>query len=64
MKDIANDHDLHSAMIQEVGGDVVAGYKANENPATPASTMKLIIAEVLLQNNEPLSNTINISSSG
>lgn len=59
---VVQKYHLQSAMIQEVGGSVVASYKADEPPTTPASTMKLVIADTVLRSHINLDQKINVTS--
>lgn len=61
IEDVAKKYDLQSAQIQQVGKDVLGGYKADEHPATPASTMKLIIADALLRKGIDLDKSITVT---
>lgn len=63
VKKVVDKYDLHSVMIQELGGDVVGSYKAGSYPATPASSMKLIIADVMLRSDTPLNKTVSVQHS-
>ena len=48
---IAKKYDLHSIIVTKVNGEEVAEYHSSNAPSSPASTMKLIIADVLLRQN-------------
>lgn len=60
--DIMTKYNLQSAMIQQVNGGVVAAASAHQPPTTPASTMKLIIADVALRSGLDLSKTVPVTS--
>ena len=62
ISDIVSKYGLQSAIIQAVGGDTVASYHADEAPTTPASTMKLIIADTALRSSLDLSKTATVTS--
>jgi|GEM_PF-1495707 len=55
-------YNLQSAIIQEQGGGVIASYKSDQPPSTPASTMKLIIVDTLLRSGISLDKTVRVSS--
>lgn len=61
IKEVVNKHNLHSAMIQEVGGDTVAAENENDRPVNAASTMKLVIADAAIRSNSNLDRTIQIT---
>jgi D-alanyl-D-alanine carboxypeptidase len=58
---IVNKYNLQSAIIQEVGGGVVAEFHSDQPPITPASTMKLIIADVALRSGVDLNKTARVT---
>lgn len=59
---VVNKYNLQSAMIQKLGdSQALASYKANEPPVTPASTMKLIIADVALQSGLNLDRRVSVT---
>ncbi|HUC86813.1 MAG TPA: serine hydrolase [Candidatus Saccharimonadales bacterium] len=58
---VAQKYGLQSAIVEEVGGTVLGSYQANQPPITPASTMKLVIADTLLQSNVDLSEVIPVT---
>jgi hypothetical protein len=60
ISNIVSQYNLQSAIIQQVGADIIASYRANKPPNTPASTMKLIIADTALQDGLDLSQTVAI----
>ena len=57
---IVSKYGLQSAVIQELGGGTIADSHADEPPSTPASTMKLIIADVLLRSELDLSSSVAV----
>ncbi len=59
---IAKKYNLQSAIIEQQGGGVLANYHASEPPSTPASTMKLIIADVTLRSGLDLSKAVPVTS--
>jgi hypothetical protein len=59
--DVMTKYNLQSAMIQQVNGGVVAAASAHQPPTTPASTMKLIIADTALRNGLDLSKTVSVT---
>lgn len=61
LKTIAQKYNLQSAIIQEIGGDVIADYNANEPPSSPASTMKVVIAATALKEKINLDKTVRIT---
>lgn len=60
---IAQKYSLQSAIVEQVGGGVVASYQADQPPSTPASTMKLIIVDTLLRSGLNLNKTVSIPAS-
>lgn len=59
---VAKKHDLQSAMVKELGGETIGAYNESKPPDSPASTMKLVIADTLLRTNVDLNKQITISS--
>jgi Beta-lactamase enzyme family len=59
---IAKKYNLQSAIAEQVGGTIVGSYNSNQPPATPASAMKLIIADVFLKSGLSLSQTVQVTS--
>lgn len=49
LKEIAKKYKLHSAIVAKVGGDTIDEYNSDQKPISPASTMKVIVADVLLR---------------
>ncbi len=62
LAEVANKHSLHSAIIKELDGDTIGKYKATTAPNAPGSTMKLIIVDVVLQDELSLNKTLRVSS--
>lgn len=64
VSDVASKHGLHSAMIREIGNGnkSVGAYNAEHPPITPASTMKLVIVDTLLQSGKDLNDSVNVTS--
>ena len=60
--DVVNKYKLQSAMIQQVNGGLIANSNADTPPSTPASTMKLIIADTVLRNGINLNQTVHVGS--
>jgi hypothetical protein len=58
---IVRKYDLQSAMVQTIGGDTVTEFHSNQPPSTPASTMKLIIADTLLRSGEDLNKSVAVT---
>lgn len=59
---VVRSYSLQSVMIQEVGKDTpVAAYKPHQAPITPASTMKLVIADTVLRSGINLNKTVSVS---
>lgn len=54
---------FQSAIVKQVGGPVIGSYKADQPPITPASVLKLIIADVFLHTNPDLNKSITIKGS-
>ncbi|HEX5447787.1 MAG TPA: serine hydrolase [Candidatus Saccharimonadales bacterium] len=61
LQSIAQKYSLQSAIIEKVGGGAVDSYKADQPPNTPASTMKLIIADVAIRSGLNLDQSISVS---
>lgn len=59
---IVKKYKLQSAVIQKVGGKVIGQENADKPPVSPASTMKLVIADTVLQEKEPLSKRLSVTS--
>lgn len=60
---IVQKYGLQSAIILSMGsGNTVASYHADQPPNTPASTMKLIIADVALREKLDLSRNVSVGS--
>lgn len=49
IRPIVSKYGLQSAMAQKLGGPVLASVNADQPPTTPASTMKLIIADTFIR---------------
>lgn len=62
IKDIAGKYGLQSAIILSFDAGKIADYRADQPPTTPASTMKLIIADVFLRSNLSPATTVDVSS--
>jgi beta-lactamase class A len=58
---VAKKYGLESAIVTQVGGTTLGAYQANQPPVTPASTMKLIIADTVLQSSVNLDEVIPVS---
>jgi hypothetical protein len=61
ISDIAKKYDLQSAIVEQQGGGVVGAYKSDDPPASPASTMKLVIVDTLLQEGVNLNKSIRVT---
>lgn len=62
ISDIVKKYGLQSAVIKEVGGNVIGDYNSDKPPVSPASTMKLVIADTVLQEKVSLDKTVSVSS--
>jgi hypothetical protein len=63
ISDVVSHYNLQSAIIQKVGNgsNVIASYNPDKPPTTPASTMKLIIADTALQSGLNLDKTVHVT---
>ena len=63
ISNIVSKYNLQSVMILNVGNgnNVVASYNPNQPPTTPASTMKLIIADTAIQSGLNLDKTVTVT---
>lgn len=59
---VASKYDLQSAIILTLDGKLIGSYNANKPPATPASTMKLIIVDTVLRDGISLNKSIAVNS--
>ncbi len=59
---VVKKYGLQSVQVQELDGGTLGTYQADTPPATPASTMKLVIADTLLQNSVDLSQTVPVTA--
>lgn len=62
IKDIVQKYSLHSAIILSKNGDVIASENASDAPKSPASTLKLVIADTVLKENIGLDRNINVTN--
>lgn len=62
LETIAKKYQLQSAIIKQVGGEIVASYKADDPPNSPASVLKLIIASTFLSNNPNLDKKVLVKA--
>jgi hypothetical protein len=58
---IVKKYGLQSAVVQKLGGDVLGEEKSDVPPVSPASTMKLVIADVILQEKVSLNQRISVT---
>jgi hypothetical protein len=61
LSSIAQKYNLQSAIVEQVGGNAIGSYSSDQPPTTPASTMKLIIADVLIRSGLSLDKKITIT---
>lgn len=59
---LASRYGLHSVLIKQIGGGEVASLNSKGIPDSPASTLKAIIADTLLQSNPDLSKDVTVLS--
>jgi hypothetical protein len=57
----AKKYGIDTAIVKQVGGSVVGAYNADQPPDSPASVLKLIIADVFLQTKPDLSKSVAIT---
>lgn len=63
LSSIAEKYKLQSAVAKKVGSSSAVGdYNSDKPPVTPASTMKLIIADTLIRSGMKLDKTVKITS--
>ena len=58
---IADQYGLQSIVIQQVGGNIIQSYKGQEPPNQPASVLKLIIADVLINSDLKLDKKVQFT---
>ncbi|HEX5743938.1 MAG TPA: serine hydrolase [Candidatus Saccharimonadales bacterium] len=61
ISDIVNKYGLHSAVVKQVDGAVIGAHKPDNPPASPASTMKLVIVDTVLQEGVNLNKSISVT---
>jgi hypothetical protein len=61
LSSVASKYGLQSAIVTQVGGGTLGSFQADQPPVTPASTMKLIIADTVLQSNINLAEVIPVT---
>lgn len=59
---IVNKYSLQSVLVKQVGGSAIASNNESKPPDSPASVMKLVIADVFLHTNPDLSKLWTVKS--
>lgn len=62
ISEIVKKYGLQSAVVKELGGKVIGDYNSDKPPVSPASTMKLVIADTVLQEKLDLNKTVSVTS--
>lgn len=62
ISNIVKKYGLQSAIVKELDGKVVAEYQSDKPPASPASTMKLVIADTVLQEGVPFDKRVSVTN--
>ncbi len=62
IKEAVKKNNLQSAAVMELGGELLASENADDPPASPASTMKLVIVDTVLRSKIDLDKVLSVNN--